>query len=41
MIMEKQFNAQQEISHCDEILRELLDGEVVLIGGGESASHIY
>jgi hypothetical protein len=41
MVMDKQFDTQQELNLSDDMARDLLDCEVVLIGGGESASHIY
>ena len=31
----------QDISLNSEILRDLLDNEIILIGGGESASSLY
>ena len=39
--MDKQLDTTQELSLNDDVVRDLLDSEVVLIGGGESASHIY
>lgn len=41
MIMDKQINTTQELSLNDEILRDLLDSEIVLIGGGEIATNGY
>lgn len=39
--MNTQFDTVQELSLNDEILRDLLDSEVVLIGGGEVAVGYY
>lgn len=39
--MDKQINTTQELSLNDEILRDLLDSEIVLIGGGEIATNGY
>ena len=39
--MNTQFDTVQELSLNDAILRDLLDSEVVLIGGGEAATAFY
>ena len=39
--MDKQFEITQELSLSDEILRDLLDSEIILIGGGEAALNGY
>ena len=39
--MNTQVDTMQEISLNNEILRDLLDSEVVLIGGGEAALGFY
>ena len=39
--MDKQMNTTQELSLNDEILRDLLDSEIMLIGGGEAALNGY
>ena len=39
--MNTQVDTVQEISLNNEILRDLLDSEVVLIGGGEAALGFY
>ena len=39
--MNTQIDTVQELSLNDEILRDLLDSEVVLIGGGEVAVGYY
>jgi hypothetical protein len=39
--MNNQLDNAQDISLNDEILRDLLDNEIILIGGGESASSLY
>jgi hypothetical protein len=38
--MEKQFDTQQESSLSEDILRALLESEVVLIGGGQAATSL-
>lgn len=39
--MDKQFDTIQETSLNDEVLRDLLDSEIALIGGGEASLTIY
>lgn len=39
--MDKQVNTTQELGLNDDILRDLLDSEVVLIGGGEVVGNCY
>lgn len=39
--MDKQLDTTQELCRNDEILRDLLDSEVMLIGGGEIAGNCY
>ena len=39
--MDKQLDTTQEISLSDDILRDLLDSEVMLIGGGNVALNGY
>ena len=39
--MEQQLNSVQELSLPAEILRGLLDNEIILIGGGEVATSLY
>lgn len=39
--MEQQLNSVQELSLTAELLRDLLDNEIILIGGGEAASSLY
>jgi hypothetical protein len=39
--MEQQLNSVQELSLTAEILRDLLDNEIMFIGGGESATSLY
>ena len=39
--MEQQLNSVQELNLTAEVLRDLFDNEIVLIGGGESASSLY
>lgn len=39
--MNTQFDTVQELSLNDEILRDLLDSEIMLIGGGEVAVSNY
>lgn len=39
--MDKQIDTVQEICLNDEILRALLDSEVMLIGGGEVVGSCY
>ena len=39
--MNKQIDTVQELDLNDAILRDLLDGEIVLIGGGEVATSLY
>ena len=39
--MEQQLNSVQELSLAAEILRDLLDNEIILIGGGEVATSLY
>ena len=39
--MDKQLDTTQELSLNDEILRDLLNSEIMLIGGGEVATSLY
>jgi hypothetical protein len=39
--MNSQLDIAQDISLNDEILRDLLDNEIILVGGGESATSLY
>ena len=39
--MDKQIDTVQELCLSDEILRDLLDSEVILIGGGNIAVNGY
>ena len=39
--MEQQLNSVQELSLTAELLRDLLDNEIILVGGGEAASSLY
>ena len=39
--MNSQLDNAQDISFNDEILRDLLDNEIILIGGGEAATSLY
>ena len=39
--MNSQLDIAQDISLNDEILRDLLDNEIILIGGGEVATSLY
>ena len=39
--MDKQIDTVQELSVNDEILRDLLDSEVILIGGGQVVGNTY
>ena len=39
--MNSQLDNTQDISLNDEILRDLLDNEIILVGGGEAASSLY
>ena len=39
--MEQQLNSVQELSLTAEILRDLLDNEINLVGGGEVATSLY
>ena len=39
--MDKQINTTQELGLNDDILRDLLDSEVILIGGGEVVGSCY
>ncbi len=39
--MDKQFDTVQELSLNDEILRDLLATEIMLIGGGESLTNCH
>ncbi len=39
--MDKQVNTEQELSLNDDILRNLLDCEIMLIGGGESLTNTH
>ena len=39
--MNSQLDNAQDISLNDEILRDLLDNEIILIGGGEAATSLY
>ena len=39
--MNSQLDNAQDTSRNDEILRDLLDNEIILIGGGEAASSLY
>ncbi len=39
--MNNQINAMQELSLIDDVLRDLLDSEVILIGGGDGAVNAY
>jgi hypothetical protein len=41
MIMDKQLDTVQEISLADDIIRDLFDIEVMLIGGGNIAVNGY
>ena len=41
MIMNSQLDIAADISLNDEILRDLLDNEIILIGGGEAAGTNY
>ena len=41
MIMDKQLDTTQELSLNDDIVRDLLDSEIMLIGGGEVATNCY
>ena len=39
--MDKQIDTVQALDLNDDILRDLLDSEVILIGGGEAATSCY
>ena len=39
--MDKQLDTTQELCLNDEILRDLLDSEVILIGGGQAVGNCY
>ena len=39
--MNNQIDTTQELILNDDILRDLLDSEIVLIGGGEVATNCY
>ena len=39
--MNCQLDTAQDISLNNEILRDLLDNEIILIGGGEVATSLY
>lgn len=39
--MDKQLNTALEFNAGEEILRDLLDSEIVLIGGGEAVGTAY
>lgn len=39
--MNKQISDTQELSLSDDILRDLLDVEIMLIGGGEASQTTY
>lgn len=39
--MDKQIDTVKDLNLNDEILRDLLDSEVLLIGGGEIAGNCY
>lgn len=39
--MDKQFDTVQELSLNNDILRDLLDSEIVLIGGGDIVTNGY
>ena len=39
--MNSQLDTAQDISLNAEILRDLLDNEIILIGGGEVATSLY
>ena len=39
--MNSQLDIAADISLNDEILRDLLDNEIILIGGGEVATSLY
>ena len=39
--MDKQLDTTQELSLNDDIVRDLLDSEIMLIGGGEVATNCY
>ena len=39
--MDKQLDTTQELSLNDDILRDLLDTEILLVGGGEAATSCY
>lgn len=39
--MDNQVNTVQELSLNDDILRDLLDSEIVLIGGGDIVTNGY
>ena len=39
--MDKQLDTTQELCLSEEILRDLLDSEVILIGGGQVVGNTY
>jgi hypothetical protein len=39
--MDNQTNSAQELSLHSDILRDLLDSEVILVGGGEASLTVY
>ena len=39
--MQQQLDSVQELSLTAELLRDLLDNEIILIGGGEVATSLY
>jgi hypothetical protein len=39
--MDKQFDTVEELNVNDEILRDLLASEVILIGGGEASYTVH
>ena len=41
MQQQQQLDSVQELSLTAELLRDLLDNEIILIGGGEVATSLY